>query len=132
MILETIVMTKEALIERLQEQLPLLRARDERLMAQHRKDEQDNLKAFRAALREMLKWDYAVARHHNFELSYKVRNQFKIDCPVLLAPRAEQALEVLAVDRRKRYTLTARGSLGGLFELVTWTENPIDVSGGCR
>ena len=132
MTLNALVMTKEALIERLQEQMPAMRARDEKVMAEHRKEEQAALKAFKAALRDMLKWDYETARDNNFQMSWRQRDQFKPSCPMLLAPRVERTLELLAVDRRKRYSLAADGSMSSLYALVTWTENPIDLSGGCK
>ncbi len=132
MTLNTIIMTKEALIERLQAQLPLMEKRDEKVLAEHRKDEQASLKAFRDLLREMLKWDYATARNQGFEVPYARTRAFKASCPTMLAPRAKRSLELIAVDHRQRYSLSPDGSMASLYELVTWSENPIDLSGGCR
>lgn len=131
MTITTLILTKEALIERLHEQLPLLRERDEKVLAEHRKAEQQALKDFRALLREMLKWDYQTARQNSFEMPYNRRRSLSTSCPTMLAPRAERSLELLAVDRRRRYSLSPDGSLASLYELVTWSPNPIDLSGGC-
>jgi hypothetical protein len=130
-----ILMSKQDVIDRLNEQLPLARTHDAERIKAHRADEVTALKAFRAGLKEAAKWDYKTALANGFRPNmdklFRNSNGYERnspDCPILVAPAVEKALRNLAFDHRKTYTLNPNGIHRGLYELITWSPNPINES----
>lgn len=126
---DTLRMKKEDLIAHLESLLPAAEADDKKRMAAHKQQEQEYLKLFREVCREAVKWDYETAKANYFKTQPKRASP---SCPTLTAPRIQEALRRIRIDGRQVYTLSAGGRSSRIFDLVTWTPEPIDMSGGCK
>lgn len=138
-VLEQLVMDRDELLDRLRSQLVLAEERDAANLATHKLDEAAYLKAFRAACSAAKKWDYATAKRNHFDPMSDVDDEgtrhktSRPSCPLALAPRYREAIRLVEMDSRTRYTLREgyRSATRVLHELVTWTPTPTDMSGGC-
>lgn len=110
----TITMTKEALLERLNENLRRANAEDEKALKKHREDEQNALKRFRAILRDALTWDYkkAKARYFNPETP-RVPT-----CPVRQAENLERIIKSIKMSTIKGNWSIRTGS--DIYDALHW------------
>ena len=127
-------MTRDQILARLQEQLLIAEAHDAEQLKAHRQAEADYLKQFRDACRAALKWDYQTAKTNYFRPLENAANRSPA-CPRPVAPRIKEAIRVWSIDGRtskNQLTIAERGRNGTLYYLLTWTPDPIDMSGGCK
>lgn len=126
-------MNRLQILERLQEQLPIAEARDAEVLKAHRQAEAEYLKAFKEACRAAVKWDYVTAKAANFQPVNPYSNRSP-SCPLLVGPRIKEAIRVWSIDGRtskNQLTIGERGRNSNLYDLLVWTPDPIDMSGGC-
>ena len=95
--------SKAELLAAIEALRPRAREHDAAAKIKHAKDEKAYLKAWKAAVREALKWDYATAKRHGFKISvtdpgvgedyFGVRHAPA--CPTMREHRVDEALSIV-------------------------------------
>ena len=93
-----VTMTKEELLERLNDRLKAAKAEDARMLKEHQGKEQNVLREFRNNLRLAMKWDYQTFKRYNYEVSLK--HGSRPDCPVSNARDIARVLLQVKLDTR--------------------------------
>lgn len=96
----TISMTREALLEKLNERLAAAKAEDEKNRKLHVAEEKKALQEFRIRLREAIKWDYAAWKGYVDAHYQGLRPKFP-SCPMLHANGIQRAIKAAGWDTRK-------------------------------
>jgi hypothetical protein len=99
-----ITMTRDALLEKLTERFNAAKADDACAAKEHKAAEAKALQAFRARLREALKWDYERAKKEYF--SAGLSRDDRPECPVLQQNDIKRQIEMVKLDQRKGGTYT--------------------------
>lgn len=110
----TITMTKESLLEHLNDNLRRANAEDEKALEKHRKQEQDALKRFRAILRDALTWDYKKAKANYFNIK-------RIDrpgCPTRQSDNLERIIKSIKMSTIKGNWSIRTGS--DIYDALHW------------
>jgi len=111
-------MTKEALIEALEAQRPVIVARDAAVLKAHRAKNKEVAKARRTVLREIANWpDDKLAEWGEGFIRYLPGRTI---CPVALLPGFEWHLKMLQHDSRKTITINETDS-DYAYQLLTVT-----------
>lgn len=123
----TLRMTREQLIEALEERRPWAEQLDARNLAEHQRAEADFLKQFRAACREAAKWTYEEAKEHGFNVGLNGNSSSAPSCPRSVSAQLDAAIRWAAIrwaraDKRVRVTLRPDNS-GSVHWLLTHDEN---------
>jgi len=112
-----ITMTREALIARLKDRLKLATAEDAEVAKKHAAEEQAALKAWRAKLREALKYPYARAKtvgpYCGESLDFKAP-----ECPLRKAVPIQVVLQMIELSTSKTIAIKDDSDIG---KAINWT-----------
>ncbi len=92
-------MTREALIERLEDRIKAAVADDQRELKKHAVDEQKALMAFRKRLQSAMKWDYAAVKKSGFSVG--LGYDHRPSCPKAESDKIKRVLASVKLDTRK-------------------------------
>ena len=120
-----IVLNRDELVAELKRIRPLIAAEDKRKVQEHREQEREFLKQFRAACREAARWDYETAKNNSFavRVNARVPGTFRFGRPECPTPQAEvldRVLALLAKTGVKRFTITPNGRYSDIYRLLTF------------
>jgi hypothetical protein len=109
-----ITMTREALLDRLNDRLALAKKEDDKVIAEHKVAEQKCLGRFRELLKGAAKWDYPTLKRKYFQ----VRCEDTPSCPQSEAERIKRVISSVTLDTRKAAFRISPGS--DLSSAVNW------------
>lgn len=116
---DSLMMTREELIEQLEARRPWAVRLDARRLKAHQVAEREALKTFRASLREALTWDYKKAKAEYFQPNIRTSGP---TCPRSVVAVLETAITRAKADRRIRVTIPPERE-PSTFWLLTHDEN---------
>lgn len=112
-----LVMSREHLLAKLNDQLKIGQAIDKKALAAHHQAELELHKLFKAHLRDALKWDLATAKKQYFQVGVDYDTRRRASCPLSVARRFSAAIESIALDDRSTYRMSPGSTL---HDLITW------------
>lgn len=117
-----ITMSREDLIAALKARLPWAREFDAREKAAYKAAQKEHLEKFRRELRNALKWSYAEASKHGFNVDKYELRRTRPSCPEPVTPAIKYALEQLKVSNQKSFTLSPEPGRRNLHWMLTHDE----------
>lgn len=128
-----IKMTKESVLARLNEQLVVAKAHDEKVRKEHKAAEAEWDKELKAAVTRLSKEPLTklIRRVSNrwggtyLELQLDSPLKDKPTCPLSVAVQVQRAIDIVTLSEAKTYTMTeGTGVHDALFRLLTWVPDP--------
>lgn len=103
-----ISLPKSDLMLRLKDALVRAEKEDIRAKKEHERLEQAALQKFREQLRLAMKWDYATAKKHRFEVD--LNRELRPTCPTSSVPEIKHIIRCVEADTRKAPFHIPKGS----------------------
>lgn len=125
--LPSLHMTRLQLLEALEARRTWAERIDRKALTKHQRDEKAYMKAFQAACRTALKWDYDTVKENYGQIdvtnSHK-RSRYRSfdapECPLSIVAKLEVAIEFVRNDTRKTCVLSRNGEWAGVYWLLTY------------
>lgn len=114
-----LVMNKEDLLKQLKARRDWARARDREATRIYKEQEKAELKRFREALREALKWDAKEAAKNT---GYRGKKELEFNsppCSLKTEIQLDRAISTIEMDNRKKFTLDSGNSFAKVYRLLT-------------
>lgn len=121
-----IQMTKEEVLARLREQLPIAEAYDKESAKKHKEDEKAWHARFKASMLKLSKADYVTAKNFTRYGDIRVPVGQAPECPLAKAVQIKRAIQRVEMSNLKAYRMSGdHGSMhGDIYALVTWEPDP--------
>lgn len=117
----SVTLTRDMLLKELRKALKRAKREDARALRIHKRAEALHLERFREACRRGLKWNYAEAAKHHFDvqvLDRRGKYAHRPNCPRSEVDEVERLLRIVATTVQEKFVIKATGQWRAVWTLL--------------